>query len=241
MPIKNQLSLLRNFFNNEPSYEEKKLAEEIKNLKHIFKTTHEVAMPPFAFDITKASHRGLVKELTDAADKNLKKYSLNDRKIEMGLVMGLVGLYCPFIPFSLPIAITGFLYAGYHFGRREMEYEHHKQALGELVTCCEWVLKSDVAINDRDISPMLETLTPLMSEKQLRKIAPNKTEAIIKAYDVDSSSSFYKLYGFKQERSMLLLGKRIMEFMGSAAMSLGRFVSKAAFGGEESSPSIGKR
>ncbi len=228
---KNPFDRVRSFFYNEPSAAETNLASEINVLKVIFQTRPIVNMPKFPFNIDQASHCGLVKELTDAANKNLKKYSLNDRKIEMGVVMGLVGLYCPFIPFSLPIAIAGFLYAGYHFGRREIEYEHHKQALGELVTCCKWVLPSTVGIKDGRISPMLETLAPLMSELQLRDIAPDrKIDTIVEAYKVDSSSKFYQLYGYQQERSMLLLGQRIMGFMGAAAMSLGRMASKAAFG-----------
>ena len=174
-------------------------------------------------------HQNIVKEHTKLyKDKSAALVSL-DKKIIAAVLVALVAMHTPFIPFVGMIAIAGWLAALYWMNQRAQAYLEYYDALLLLVATCSWCLgpnenddllttiepqfqeqadSTSSVLEDRQVQNMMDQLYSVLSKSQISHFL---------------SPENWAKYRVTIERHDNRLHRRLSSFFGHNASQSSRF------------------
>ncbi len=165
------LSSFTSFFSSQP-------APAASQSVLTYTTQHKVFNPNTASDVTV-----LTNSTTTLTDKLAELQDL-DKHIITGFAVGTTAFaLSSLLPFGVTMAIAGFGYSAYYIGQRAQLAMEYRVALSDAVACLKWTLgdvdkkeNKDAILQSTQVKELFDTLSPLMSEPQLRAAIDNTVE-----------------------------------------------------------------
>lgn len=134
------------------------------------------------FNINNPAHMQIISQCNSELACKYNALKKLDVQIATGSLVGIAALGLSYIlPLSL-VAIAGFAFAAYCFGKREQVSKEFKSALSNSIQCIFWSLhdisnKDRAAILNSDvINTMTKIIAPLTNKKQLESLIDDKYE-----------------------------------------------------------------
>ena len=227
------------FFIQTPNYitHANKLNEYLSDLQlnKIAKAYQATIVTPF--DIKSPAHTLLISQCNTELASRYSALKRLDFQIATGALVGIVAFALSYIlPLSL-VALAGFAFSAWCFGKREQTALAFKSALNNSVKCMHWSLGAIPAssqqeiLNSEVINTMTKILAPLTNNAQLASLiddkcenefikraghaADNAVEATIgRSLNKEEQHHVFGIYGYEQG-SVSNIGRGILYTIGA--------------------------